>query len=85
MRWDVADPDPHHFDGNHERRRTRKLTRLAAERVALIPRCAECQATWLPADEERWRAYLDCKEDLDATAELVFFCRDCAEREFGAN
>jgi len=26
-----------------------------AESVALIPECTECDANWLPADEERWR------------------------------
>ena len=29
---------------------------MSAENVALILRCAECEAVWLPADEERWRA-----------------------------
>jgi hypothetical protein len=31
---------------------------MPVEPVALISRCAECEAAWLPADEERWRAYL---------------------------
>jgi len=31
---------------------------VSAESVALIPECAECEARWLPADEERWQAYL---------------------------
>jgi hypothetical protein len=31
---------------------------VSAEQVALIPKCAECSAAWLPVDEERWRAYL---------------------------
>jgi hypothetical protein len=44
---------------------------MSAKRVALIP-----------ADEERWRAYLGC-DDLDEVPELVFCCPDCAEREFG--
>jgi hypothetical protein len=26
--------------------------------VAIILRCLECETYWLPADEERWRAYL---------------------------
>jgi hypothetical protein len=26
--------------------------------VALIPKCAECEGVWLPADEEPWLAYL---------------------------
>jgi hypothetical protein len=31
---------------------------MHSESVAVIPRCTECGAQWLPADEERWRAYL---------------------------
>jgi hypothetical protein len=31
---------------------------VRAEGVALIPRCAECESSWLPADEDRWSAYL---------------------------
>jgi hypothetical protein len=50
------------------------------ERVALIPTCAECQAVWRSADEVRWQAWLTD----DEPPELVFYCRDCAEREFGA-
>jgi hypothetical protein len=45
------------------------------------PRCAECEALWLPADEERWCAYLG-SDDLDELPELVFYCPDCAERAF---
>jgi hypothetical protein len=47
--------------------------------VATIPRCAECEAHWLPADEARWQAWLTD----DESPELVFYCRTCAEREFG--
>jgi hypothetical protein len=36
----------------------------------------------LPADEERWRAYLG-GDDFGAPAGLVFYCPACAEREFG--
>jgi hypothetical protein len=43
------------------------------KRVALILRCTECEAAWLPADEERWRAYLCCDEDLDEVAEFVLY------------
>jgi hypothetical protein len=50
---------------------------MRAEQVALIPQCAEGQAVWMPADEERWRAY------VDTDSELVFYCPECAEREFG--
>ena len=49
------------------------------EGVATIPHCAECEAHWLPADEARWQAWLTD----DEPRELVFDCRDCAEREFG--
>ena len=55
---------------------------MPVEGVALIPRCTECEAAWLPADEERWRAYHG-GDDLDAPAELFFYCPACAEREFG--
>jgi hypothetical protein len=47
------------------------------EGVAIIPKCAECEAFWLPADDERWRAYLTD----DEFAEVVFYCPQCAERE----
>jgi hypothetical protein len=56
---------------------------MNAERVALTPECAECEAVWLPADEERWSAYLGCDEYLDEPAEVVFYGPRCAEREFG--
>jgi len=49
--------------------------------VALILRCVECGAVWLPADEERWRAYHG-GDDVDEPAEL-FYCPECADREFG--
>jgi hypothetical protein len=55
---------------------------MPVEGVALIPNCAECEAAWLPADEERWRAYLG-SDDLDEPPEVVFYCHECAEREFG--
>jgi hypothetical protein len=32
----------------------------------------------LPADEERWRAYLTDDEPPD----VAFYCPECAEREF---
>ena len=57
---------------------------MSAEQVALIPRCAECEAHWLAADEERWRAYLG-SNDLDEPAEVVFYCPECSEREFGGD
>jgi hypothetical protein len=43
------------------------------------PRCAECEAHWLPADEERWQAWLTD----DEPPELASYCPECAEREFG--
>jgi hypothetical protein len=44
--------------------------------LVVIPNCAECGEWWLPADEDRWRLYLDCDGDL------VWFCSECAAREF---
>lgn len=57
---------------------------MAPVGVALIPKCAECKAVWLPAGEEGWRAYLG-SDDLDEPSELVFYCPHCAEREFGGD
>jgi len=57
---------------------------MRADQVALVPQCTECDARWRPADEDRWRAYLGCEEDLDEPTELFFYCPECAEREFGA-
>jgi hypothetical protein len=51
---------------------------VSAEQVALIPRCAECNALWLPTDKERWSAYLTD----DEPPEIVLCCAACAEREF---
>lgn len=49
--------------------------------MARIPSCAGCKAAWLPTAQERWRAYLG-GDDLDEHGELVFYCPECAEREF---
>jgi hypothetical protein len=54
----------------------------AGEMVALIIACVECDALWLPDDEERWRAYLG-SDNLDELPEVVFYCPACVEREFG--
>jgi hypothetical protein len=51
---------------------------MSTEKVGLIPQCAECDERWLSRDDERWRAYLDTDD------ELVFYCPECAEREFAA-
>jgi hypothetical protein len=50
---------------------------MSGERIAQIPQCAECREVWLPADEDRWKAYLDTDD------ELVFYCGECAKRAFG--
>jgi hypothetical protein len=57
---------------------------MPLESVALIPACAEFHQPWLAHDPERWRAYLG-GDDLDEPAELVFYCPDCAGREFGCD
>jgi hypothetical protein len=43
--------------------------RVPVEGVALIQKCAECEARWLPDAEERWQARLGCDEYLDEPAE----------------
>jgi hypothetical protein len=52
---------------------------MEAERVAPIPRCAECGAMWLPVEKKRWQAWLTD----DEPPELAFYRPECAEREFG--
>jgi hypothetical protein len=51
---------------------------VSAERVGLLPPCAECGSTWEQAEEERWSAY----HTDDEPAEVVFYCAACAIREF---
>jgi hypothetical protein len=43
---------------------------VSAEQVALISQCAECGKVWLPADGDRWDAYLTD----DEPPELAFYC-----------
>lgn len=50
---------------------------MSAEQIAMITRCIACLDVWPPTDEDRWRAYLDTDD------KLVFYCSECAEREFG--
>ena len=52
---------------------------MRRESVAVIPQCPECGDLWLPDSRERWSAFLT--ED-DEPPELVFYCPECAEREF---
>jgi hypothetical protein len=51
---------------------------MRLEGVAIIPTCEECEAAWLPADDEPWSAYLTDNEPP------AFYCPECAAREFGA-
>jgi hypothetical protein len=55
------------------------LRPVGAETAGMIPTCAECGALWLPDDEKRWSAY----HTDDEPPEVVFYCPECAEREFG--
>ena len=50
---------------------------MRAEQVLSILQCELCRRIWLPADKDHWRAYPNEDE-----GELVFFCPDCAKREF---
>jgi hypothetical protein len=58
------------------------VRRLSMESVAIILHCAECRAQWLPAHQERWRAYLG-SDGLDELPEVVFDCPRCVGRDFG--
>ena len=52
---------------------------MSAEQIALFARCIECGDLWLPADNERWRAY------LASDGEIAFYCASCATREFDSD
>jgi hypothetical protein len=56
-----------------------RLDPRAMNKIALIPACEECRKVWLPADDDRWRAYWIDDGDEDR---LQFYCPECAEREF---
>jgi hypothetical protein len=46
------------------------------------PRCEECFQPWHADDHSRWRAFwIDDGPD----ERLVFYCPECAEREFGSD
>jgi hypothetical protein len=52
---------------------------VGAEGTATDLQCAECERPWLAVDDEHRSAYLTDDEPL----EVLFFCPDCADREFG--
>jgi hypothetical protein len=54
---------------------------MSTESVAFILQCAECDALWRAADDERWRAFLTD----DEPAEVAFYCPTCAELAFGGD
>jgi hypothetical protein len=53
---------------------------VSAGQVAIVPQCEECREVWLPRDRERWQAHWI---DDGPEEKLVFYCPECAEREFG--
>jgi hypothetical protein len=58
--------------------------RLGPRRPNPLPwlRCTDC-GRWSDDEARRWRAVLAGDADIEDTLEVVFFCPDCAEREFG--
>jgi hypothetical protein len=48
-------------------------------KIAPIPVCEECRELWLPRSDERCRAYWIDDGDEER---LLFYCPDCADREF---
>jgi uncharacterized OB-fold protein len=48
---------------------------VSAEGSGARIRCEECGRVLLAADEDKWRCYR-------VDDELVFYCPDCAKREF---
>jgi hypothetical protein len=57
----------------------RRLARSPLNRSPSSPQCEECQKVWLPIHEERWHAHWI---DDGAEEKVVFYCPDCAERQF---
>ena len=55
---------------------------MAEPSVFLMPKCVECGQMWLPWSTDRWQASWVGNGPEDV---LLFFCAECAEREFGAN
>jgi hypothetical protein len=53
---------------------------MSASGLSVFPQCEECREVWLPFDRDRWEAHWidDAPEE-----KLIFFCPECAEREFG--
>jgi hypothetical protein len=49
--------------------------------LTFIQCCVVCRRPWLACDE-RWRAY-HVGDDPAEPAELVFYCPECSEVEFG--
>jgi hypothetical protein len=56
-----------------------ELPAMCAEYVAAIALCEECRRIWL-ADQGRWQVHWI---DDGPEEKLVFYCMECAEREFG--
>jgi len=57
------------------------LHRRHVKTLAHLPFCAECGRPWLAASREHWKAYI---ADIERPPEVLVFCPDCAEREFGS-
>jgi hypothetical protein len=54
-----------------------QIAAVSAEYVAVILRCEPCRKVWVPAVRERWQAHwID-----EGPEEIVFYCRECSERE----
>jgi alkyl hydroperoxide reductase subunit AhpF len=49
--------------------------------LTFIQCCAVCRRPWI-AVGERWRAYHIGGEPCEPGESIVFYCPDCAEREF---
>lgn len=52
--------------------------------LAFIQNCAVCQRPWIAGDE-RWRAYQIDGEPYEPAESIVFYCPQCAAREFDAS
>jgi hypothetical protein len=56
-----------------------EILAVSVDYVAAIPLCEECRRVWLPDDQDRWQAHWIHDSPNER---LLFYCRECADREF---
>jgi hypothetical protein len=60
---------------------TKRPGRSAMYGLTFIQCCVVCRRPWLAGDE-RWRAYHVGGEPYEPSESIIFYCPECAVREF---